>query len=214
MTNLDWSFHIYARVDGMARTREFDTDAVVEDAMGVFWRKGYAETSIQDLVEATGVGRGSLYAAFGSKDGLYEAALTHYAKQSGAINAERLVRVAPARDVLRDLLVGIVDATVGDPERRGCLITNTAIERLPRDPVAGRVVGEALDGLAMSVTAVLARARESGELPLDADVTAMADLVVTTMQGLRVQAKAGADRRRLVAVVDLALSVLPVQDRN
>lgn len=197
----------------MARTREFDTGAVVDGAMRVFWRKGYAATSIQDLVEATGIGRGSLYAAFGSKEGLYEAALTRYAEQSAAANAERLERPAPVREVLRDLLVGLVDATVGDPERRGCLITNTAVERLPHDPVAGRVVGGALDGLATAVTAVLRQARGRGELPPDADVTALADLVVTTIQGLRVQGKAGADRRRLVAVVDLALSVLPVQDR-
>jgi TetR/AcrR family transcriptional regulator, transcriptional repressor for nem operon len=194
----------------MARTREFDTGAVIDDAMGVFWRKGYAATSIQDLVEATGLGRGSLYAAFGSKDGLYEAALVRYAEQAAAANAEQLARPAPTREVLRDLLIGMVDLTIRDPERRGCLITNTVVERLPRDPIAGRVVGEALDGLALAVTAALRAGRERGELSPDTDITATADLVVTTMQGLRVQAKAGADRRRLVAVVDLMLSVLPV----
>ncbi|MYW06427.1 TetR/AcrR family transcriptional regulator [Streptomyces sp. SID3343] len=196
----------------MARTREFDTGAVVDGAMAVFWRKGYAATSIQDLVAATGVGRGSLYAAFGSKDGLYEAALVRYAEQSGAANAERLGRPAPVREVLYDLLIGVVDTTIRDPERRGCLITNTAVERLPRDPVAGRVVGEALDKLALAVAAVLSAGRDRGELPREIDITATTDLVVTTMQGLRVQAKAGADRRRLAAVVDLMLSVLPVQE--
>ncbi|GAA3447574.1 TetR/AcrR family transcriptional regulator [Planomonospora venezuelensis] len=198
----------------MARTREFDTDAVVDDAIGVFWRKGYAATSIQDLVEATGVGRGSLYAAFGSKDGLYEAALVRYAERAASDIAARLEGAAPACEVLRDLLLHVVDATVADPGRRGCLITNAATERLPDDPVAARVVGRALDRNAMSVTAVLRRARERGELPPDADVTAMADLVVTMIQGLRVQGKAGADRRRLAAVVDVTLSVLFVQDRS
>ncbi|MBG0831242.1 TetR/AcrR family transcriptional regulator [Planomonospora sp. ID67723] len=198
----------------MARTREFDTDAVVDAAIGVFWRKGYAATSIQDLVEATGIGRGSLYAAFGSKDGLYEAALARYAEQSTSDVAARLEGAAPARDVLRDLLLYIVDTTVTDPERRGCLITNTATERLPHDRVAARVVGGAFDRNAVAVTAVLRRARERGELPPDADVTAMADLVVTTIQGLRVQGKAGADRRRLATVVDLVLSVLFIQDRS
>ncbi|MFI6598293.1 TetR family transcriptional regulator [Nonomuraea sp. NPDC050536] len=196
----------------MARTREFDTEAAVEAAMGVFWRKGYAATSIHDLVEATGVGRGSLYAAFGSKQGLYEAALTRYAERSGAANTARLERVAPVREILRGLLLALVDATVLDPERRGCLITNTATERLPHDPMAARVVGQALDRQAESVTAVLRRARDEGELPPGTDVTSLADLVVTTVQGVRVLGKAGADRRRLVAVVDLALSVLPVKD--
>lgn len=198
----------------MARTREFDSDAVIDEAVGVFWRKGYAATSIQDLVEATGIGRGSLYAAFGSKEGLYEAALIRYAEQSSSDMIARLESAAPVHEVLRDVLVSLVDATVTDPERRGCLITNTVTERLPRDPVAGRVVGEALDRNAMAFTALLRRARARGELPPDADVTAMADFIVTTIQGLRVQGKAGADRRRLVAIVDLALSVLFIHDRS
>ncbi|PZG19348.1 TetR family transcriptional regulator [Spongiactinospora gelatinilytica] len=196
----------------MVRTREFDMDAAVDAAIGVFWRKGYAATSIQDLVEATGVGRGSLYAAFGSKAGLHEAALIRYAERSAAEAGARLERAAPPREVLRDLLVSMVEATVLDPERRGCLITNTATERLPHDRVAARVVGDALDGNATSIAAVLRRARERGELPPGADVTAMADLLVTTIQGLRVQGKAGADRRRLLAVVDLVLSGLFVKD--
>ncbi|WP_182909238.1 TetR/AcrR family transcriptional regulator [Microbispora sp. H13382] len=198
----------------MARAREFDTDTVLDRAVDVFWRKGYAAASVQDLVEATGIGRGSLYAAFGSKDGLYEAALRRYAAQATSDIATRLASAAPAREVLRDLLIWLVEETVCDPERRGCLITNTATERLPHDLVAGRVVGEALDRNAMSITAVLRRARERGELPPDADVTAMADLVMTTIQGLRVQGKAGADRRRLVAVVDLVLSVLFNKERG
>ncbi|MGK5550071.1 TetR/AcrR family transcriptional regulator [Actinomadura kijaniata] len=192
----------------MARTREFDTDAAVEAAMQVFWSRGYEATSIQDLVEATGVGRGSLYAAFGSKDGLYEAALARYAERSVGGAAERLDRDGPVRAVLRDLLVGMVEETVADPARRGCLITNTAVERLPRDPAAGRVVGGALDRLTDAVTAALRRGRARGELPPDADVAALADFLVTTVQGLRVQGKAGADRRRLTTVVDTALRVL------
>lgn len=210
--NLECAFQIWGRVSRVARTREFDTDAAVEAAIGVFWSKGYAATSIQDLVEATGIGRGSLYAAFGSKEGLYEAALTRYAERSSADIAARLDSAAPIREVLRDVLIALVEATVTDPGRRGCLITNTVTERLPADPVAGRVAGGALDRNATAFTAVLRRARERGELPPDADVTAMADLLVTTIQGLRVQGKAGADRRRLVAVVELTLSVLFIHD--
>ncbi|MFC5180448.1 TetR/AcrR family transcriptional regulator [Actinomadura harenae] len=192
----------------MGRTREFDTDAVVESAMEVFWRLGYEATSVQDLVAATGIGRGSLYAAFGSKDGLYEAALKRYAERSGAVMAERLDRDEPVRVVLRDLLLALVDETVDDPERRGCMITNSAVERLPRDRPASRVVGSSLDGTAEAVTVVLRRARDRGDLRPDADVAAIADFFVTAIQGLRVQGKAGADRRRLTAVVDTALTVL------
>lgn len=199
----------------MARTREFDTGAVVGRAMELFWRRGYEATSIQDLVEATGIGRGSLYAAFGSKDGLYEAALRHYAQMSVAGMLAQLDRPGSVREVLRDLLVGLVDDTVADPARRGCLITNTAVERLPQDAAAGRIVGGALDRIAEAVIVLLRTARDRGELPPGTDITAVADFTVTLMQGLRVQGKAGADRRRLVGVVDTALkSVMNVQERG
>ncbi|WP_242887854.1 TetR/AcrR family transcriptional regulator [Actinomadura litoris] len=194
----------------MARAREFDTEAAVAAATEVFRGRGYEATSIQDLVEATGIGRGSLYAAFGSKDGLYEAALRHYASSSGALMARRLDRDEPVREVLRHLLLALVDDTVGDPARRGCLMTNTAVERLPGDAVAGRIVGGSFDRVAGLVEAALRRGRERGELPQDADVTALADFVTTTIQGLRVLGKAGADRRRLAAVVDAALRALPL----
>lgn len=192
----------------MARTREFDTEAVVDSAMEVFWSRGFEATSVQDLVAATGIGRGSLYAAFGSKEGLYQAALTRYAAASSARMAARLDRDEPVRLVLRDLLLALVDETLDDPGRRGCLVTNTTVERLPHDRTAGRIVGDTLDRLADAVAATLRRGRERGELPADADPTALADFVVTTIQGLRVQGKAGADRRRLAAVVDTALNAI------
>jgi TetR/AcrR family transcriptional repressor of nem operon len=194
----------------MGRTREFDTDVVVAEAMEVFWRRGYEATSIQDLVEATGIGRGSLYAAFGSKDGLYEAALRRYAGQSTAGLIAKLDRDEPVGGVLRDLLMGLVDDTLADPGRRGCLMTNTAVERLPHDAVAGRIVGGAFDTIAGGVTATLRRARAKGELPPDADITALADFIVATIQGLRVHSKTGADRRRLASIVDVALQALPL----
>ncbi|TDD65997.1 TetR/AcrR family transcriptional regulator [Actinomadura rubrisoli] len=194
----------------MGRTREFDTEAAVAAAVEVFRSRGYEATSIQDLVEATGVGRGSLYAAFGSKDGLYELALRHYAQGSIAGMAERLAGDAPVREAIRGLLLALVDDTIDDPARRGCLMTNTAVERLPGDTVAGRIVGDSFDRVAGLVETALRRGRARGELPPDADVTALADFVTTTIQGLRVQGKTGADRRRLAAVVDTALRALPV----
>ncbi|MQY02028.1 TetR/AcrR family transcriptional regulator [Actinomadura macrotermitis] len=193
----------------MARTREFDTDAVVDAAMEVFWSRGYEATSVQDLVEATGIGRGSLYAAFGSKDGLYEAALTRYSARSTAKMSARLERDEPVREVLRHLLLSLIDDIVTDPGRRGCMVTNSAVERLPHDAVAGRIVGDAFDRIAESVVDVLRKARSHGELPPDTDVTALGDFIVTTIQGLRVQGKTGADRRRLAAIAETALRALP-----
>ncbi|WP_067469613.1 TetR/AcrR family transcriptional regulator [Actinomadura macra] len=193
----------------MGRTREFDTEAAIAAAVEVFRSRGYQATSVQDLVDATGIGRGSLYAAFGSKDGLYEQALRRYSSTSLAWMAGQLDTDGPVRDVLRTLLLSLVDDTIQDPGRRGCLMTNAAVERLPSDASTGRIVGDSFDRVAELVETVLRRGRSRGELPQDADVTALADFVTTTIQGLRVQGKAGADRRRLAAVVETALGALP-----
>ncbi|WP_433170712.1 TetR/AcrR family transcriptional regulator [Actinoallomurus sp. CA-150999] len=193
----------------MARTREFDTDTAVRRAMELFWRRGYEATSIQDLVAATGLGRGSLYAAFGSKDGLYEAALRRYVEMSSAKMTDRLDRDVPIRKVVGDLLLALVDEAAEDADRRGCLVTNTAIERLPHDALSGRIVVDALGGVRESIVTALTRARERGELPPDTDVPRLADFFLTAIQGLRVMAKAGPDRRRLAGVVETALAVLP-----
>ncbi|MCP2262364.1 transcriptional regulator, TetR family [Streptoalloteichus tenebrarius] len=189
----------------MARVREFDTDAAVQRAMELFWRQGFEATSVRDLVDATGVGRGSLYAAFGSKEGLYEAALRRYVERT---TRDMLERDAPAREVIRDFLLTLVDEAVTDGSRRGCLVTNAVVERLPHSGMTGRIVRDSLDGLRESVLAVLRRAADRRELPEEADLDALADFVVTTVQGLRVMGKVSPDRRVLTGVVDTAVRVL------
>ena len=91
----------------MARPREFDEDAVLDAVMDTFWHYGYEATSAQDLVQATGLGRGSLYAAYTSKDGLFEQAMLRYNQRSRE-NVDLLRGPGPVLDCLRTLLVGVV----------------------------------------------------------------------------------------------------------
>src|ERR1700739_4106498 len=110
------------------RPREFDTDAAIESAMGVFWSTGYFATSLPDLLEATNLSRGSLYAAFGDKHGLFLRALDRYIDDYVA----RLYRELDPREnalaVVRTFLAGYVDRTSGIAGKRGCLLVATAME--------------------------------------------------------------------------------------
>src|ERR1700709_1414379 len=111
---MERSFLKSGTVAGMAPTEEFDTERAVASAMAAFRRHGFEGASIQHLVDATGVGRGSLYAAFGSKEGLYLAALDRY-RDDYALPVVELLRCgAPTRDVIRQVLVGLVDEIVDD----------------------------------------------------------------------------------------------------
>ncbi len=192
----------------MARTREFDTAAAVEAAMEAFRRSGYEGTSIQDLVDATGVGRGSLYAAFGSKEGLYRAALDLYHRHY----AEPLVRLlhggTPAKELLREVMTGVVDTVARDGNRRACLIVGAATERARHDAKVGERLRATIDTLESELFEVIVRAQASGEIPGRHSATDLARFLVTGMQGLRVMAAITPDRAALMASAEVALACL------
>jgi len=121
----------------VARPREFDEEQVVEEAMEVFWQRGYQATSVQDLVEATGLQRGSLYGAFGDKHGLFVAALDAYMelalRRFQQFVSEADDPVDGIRDFVRRAGIDCKDPALGD---RGCLVANTCSELVADDPVA------------------------------------------------------------------------------
>jgi len=192
----------------MARLREFDTEAAVQAAMTTFRRHGYEGTSIQDLVDATGVGRGSLYAAFGSKDGLYLAAVDRYREQYARPLIELLHGGAAAREVIREVLVATVDEIVGDGERLACLIVAAAMERVADDPETARRVRTTTQSLEDALTEIIAAGQAAGELAAERDPRDLARFIVTTLQGLRVMGAISPDRRSLMAAAEVAVGAL------
>jgi len=112
----------------MALPKAFDRDDVLDKATQVFWLKGYEATSIQDLVEATGINRGSLYNTFTDKAGLFGAVLGRYTDRSSARALVANAEAGPPRATIEAFFADLVDIGAADPERRGCLLTNTAVE--------------------------------------------------------------------------------------
>ncbi|MFF7580470.1 TetR/AcrR family transcriptional regulator [Streptomyces sp. NPDC008061] len=192
----------------MARIREFDTEAAVEAAMNAFRRRGYEGTSIQDLVSATGVGRGSLYAAFGSKEGLYLAAMDRYRERYALPLVELLRGGAPARELLREVLVGTVDAIVRDGSRQACLIVGATTERIAHDPKAAAHVRSTTASLEDALCELIAEAQASGGLPAARGSRDLARFLLVTMQGLKVMGAIDPDRPSLMGVVEVALGAL------
>lgn len=188
----------------MARTKEFDPDVALRAAMDLFWRKGYEATSMQDLVDHLEIGRGSIYATFGSKHELYLLALDRYARESGDRALEHLSRPGPALPAVRALVEGFLAESLTD--RKGCFVTNTAVER-PDDRSLGRTVESSWDGLETLIAGALTRARNQGELPEGRDPRALARFLVIMAQGLKVMARIP-DERRMRDAVDQALTLL------
>jgi TetR/AcrR family transcriptional regulator, transcriptional repressor for nem operon len=203
---LDHSFQLGYR-DGVARTKEFDPDAALRAALDLFWRKGYEATSIQDLVDHLGIGRASLYATFGTKHDLYLRALDRYSEEMNGKAASALFPEGNALAAVKQLIRSFAEDAKVDPDRKGCFVTNTAIECLPHDELAARRVDIGLGGLESAIAGALVRAQSQGELSHDKDPYSLARFLVTLVQGIRVIAKRP-DQQRLTDAVDHALSLL------
>lgn len=192
----------------MVRSKEFDVDIAVQRAMELFWERGYEATGVADLVQHLGIARGSLYATFGSKDGLYQLALQRYCETEAGPVIDRLTEPGPVLPVLRAMLLRLAEAPAGDPRRRGCMVVNAAMERIPADSATAERVAAHLRKDEDVLAAALRRGRRSGEIPPGRDARALARFLVATIQGLRVVGKATADPATLRDVVAVALDAV------
>ncbi|MET8541442.1 TetR/AcrR family transcriptional regulator [Kitasatospora sp. NPDC004799] len=196
----------------MARPKEFDPDHVLDAAMNAFWSRGYAATSAQNLVDSTGLGRGSLYNAFSSKHRLFQEALTRYGEERTARQEALLEGPGTVRERIRELLMTVVEEESrtddpDDPGPRGCLAVNAAVELAGLDAEITAQVRRIFERMAEALRAALARAQRDGEIDPGRDPQALALFVLNSMYGLRVLGKT-ADRRALAGIVDTTLSVL------
>jgi TetR/AcrR family transcriptional repressor of nem operon len=192
------------------RPRAFDTDQALSQARDVFWKRGYAGTSVQDLVDELDVQRGSLYAAFGDKHSLYLRAVELYARENRE-QLETLLRSGPVLPALRRMLLDPATLT-GTPApreaRRGCLVGNTTAELVPGDDAARALAASAFTGFIDVVGAALQRAQATGEVTKSATPQAQAALLLVLFQGAALIARANDQPELLAAGVDAALDAL------
>ncbi|MBB5778020.1 TetR/AcrR family transcriptional regulator [Nonomuraea jabiensis] len=192
----------------MGRPKQFDPDVAVEQAMQVFWRKGYASTTPQDLVDALGIGKGSLYNTFGSKHALFEAALSRYRDSQAAALIEMLEEPGPVKDRLRRALRSLSEMDLADPDRRGCMAVNTAAELGQSDESAAQLVRRMLDRTEDAFHALVEEGRRTGEIAADRDARAIGSLLLNTVVGMRLLARVADGPDRLTRVIDAVIDSL------
>ncbi|MEU4578728.1 MULTISPECIES: TetR/AcrR family transcriptional regulator [Nonomuraea] len=192
----------------MSRARGFDDEQVLDAAMEAFWARGYASTSAQDLVDCTGLGRSSLYNAFASKHRLYELALRRYLERNTEADIALLEESGPVKERIRQLMLGVIDAELGDPGRRGCLAVNAAIELAGKDEAVTALVRRIFARVEEALAAALARGQRDGEITRERSAAALARFVLNAVYGLRVLGKAATDRQQLEEVVDATIAAL------
>ncbi|MFE5329763.1 TetR/AcrR family transcriptional regulator [Embleya sp. NPDC056575] len=193
----------------MARPRKFDEEQAVQAALDAFWRAGYEATSTQDLCDATGLGRSSIYNTFSSKRDLFLRALRRYIEHMTSVQVANLESDRPVHDKIRDLLTSIVvDETDTPGDRRGCLVVNTAIELSGRDVEVTALLERDYRRRHAAIRAAIDAGRLDGDIDRDKDADALAHAVIGAVSGIRLAARSGVDRAGLTAIAETTLAAL------
>lgn len=195
----------------MPRPKAFDPDRALDQAMQAFWANGYEATSIDDLVQTTGVNRASLYGAFGGKHALFLKALERYTG-AGLFSALDLDdETTPSREMLRRLFDRLIARCLeGGPAGRGagCLITNTICEFGARDEAVLTAARQALARMENALDLIVRRGQTRGEFDAAIKPRELARYLLNAMQGLQVIAKVNPDERALRQIAERTLAGL------
>jgi TetR/AcrR family transcriptional regulator, transcriptional repressor for nem operon len=192
----------------MARPKSFDEETVLDQAVQLFWERGYEGTSLADLEAHLGLGRQSLYNSFGDKHSLFLKALDRYKQEVGQAIVAGLNAPDAGLEAIRAFFHSAVKSLTCPGSRRGCLLTRTISEVGAEDPAALLRCNHARDMLERSFRHALIGAKERGEVSADLDVEATATLLGIQNYGLNVMAKTGATAEQLHAAVEALLAGL------
>lgn len=193
----------------MADVKHFDQARTLERALRLFWRQGEAATSIGDLVEATGVGRSSLYNAYGSKQGLYLAALSRYLDVHSQPAFDRLVADGRGLPAVSEFFDELVRARCGGAHARwGCMATNAHLDAARAQPAVRKLLAEHRRRLHAALRTALEVAARTGHLAPAADLDACAEQLGLLAYGINMRSRGGAPEDELRRGVQAALDAL------
>lgn len=192
----------------MVRQREFDKEKALENAMELFWEKGYAATSISDLTTIMGIQRPSLYATFGDKEKLFEAALRKYTNLHATLIRTKLQSTTSVKEAFRNLFEELIEEEYKNKASKGCFCINTIVELAPHDEKFEILTREHEMYLSVIFQETLLKGIKSGELESNLDVKALAHTLVVTLIGITVLLKSHPERSFVDKSVVIILSLL------
>ncbi len=190
----------------MARPREFSEEEALDQAMQVFWAKGYEATSLAQLTRAMGISKSSFYDTFASKHDLFLAAIERYSAAATERMAADLEVDGSAREAIAAVFARATDCANG--ERRGCFVGNCAVEVSPHDPAAAARVAAGMSRFERAFEKAVRRGQQAGEISTDHDTRALARFLIVSLQGLQIVAKVAPDRAAVEDVVEVVLAAL------
>jgi len=192
----------------MPRVKLFDEQEVLNKAINLFWKQGYAATSVQDLVNHLGINRASIYGTFGDKETLYKKALEEYRKT----NLEGIKRFfenhLDIKEGFKNLFQKAVDEAIKDKDRKGCFVVNTTTELVPNDSDTLQILAGNKLVFEQIFFDYLSWGLDKGQISSDKDLKAISSLLYTYYNGLRVVTKVDTSKTELYKSINVLLSVL------
>lgn len=188
--------------------KSFDPDEALDRAIDVFWAKGYEATSMSDLIQATGINKGSLYNAFGSKKALFNQAFIKYDREHRQASLRALSKKNDPVFAIETLFDDLVEQSVQDEDKKGCLLVNTALNLPHHNPDIEVAVKDGLFDYEVFFKDQLSLAKSRDEVRNTLDVNRTAKGLLTLVVGLRVLARGGFGRSDLELVRDHAHALI------
>ena len=192
----------------MGRPKEFDEQEALLKAMRLFWVHGYKATSIQDLVDGMGIGRGSLYGTFGGKRSLFLRALRHYDKDLGGQLADVSTSKPPRQAVLNPF-EAVANTALDEGSRDGCFLVNTALELSPHDSEIESLVADGFSGVEAFFRSTIERGQACEEIATTVNAASTAQTLHTLLLGMLVLARSRPEPVLLQSIVEQANGLIP-----
>ncbi|MEP9355390.1 TetR/AcrR family transcriptional regulator [Xanthobacter sp. KR7-65] len=193
----------------MARPRAFDENEVLDAAVRCFWTRGYEATSVRDLASSMGLTGASLYNAFGDKHALYERALERYVDESVADRIRRLEDPAVApRAAICGFFDEIMERSLADPDMKGCMVVNAAVELGPHDPQMRAAAARTLGAIEAFFRGRVAAGQGDGSIGRHQTAEDFGRMLLGVLLGLRVLSRIRPERALLEGVLRPALAAL------
>lgn len=184
----------------LGRPREFDREAALDAAMRLFWRKGFGETSLEDLLEAMEISKGSFYAAFKSKEGIFREALKRYSDLMAEELGGKLLKAKSGRAFIGELMA-IPVQEAREKRANGCLLMNSVAEFGQRHPEFCQDIQASMTVFERLFRQAVLRAQSEGDIPARTDAPSLATFLCVSMGGLRTLAKTGMPPGKIQAVI-------------
>lgn len=192
----------------MGRPKKFDQAAALDGAMRCFWALGYEATSVRNLAHQMGIRGASLYNSFGDKRALYRRALEHYVEQSFRDRVDRFEGHLPPRDAIVAFFDEVVERSLGDTQRKGCMLVNAALELAPHDGDFQAVVAAVLTDVEAFFRRCVAAGQQAGTISGSQSAEALGQHLLAVLLGIRVLARSRPERVVLRGIVDSTIAML------